>query len=591
MKTIPLLLCDFYKTVHAEQYPNGITKLVSYFTPRMSRLEDEDKLVCFGVQAFIKEYLIEYFNENFFKRELKSVVEEYTRILDASLGKYSYDRTKIVRLHNLGYLPLEINVIPEGTRVPIKVPMIEISNTHPDFAWVTNSIESLLSCSLWHTMISANVGFKYRQIVNEWYEKTVDDTVPRNRALGDFSMRGQESLESAVKSSAGFCLSFLNTATIPTIPWLEEYYNCDCTKEPVAYGSISTEHSVMCSNNAIDGNEEAFVKRLLTKIYPCHSFSMVSDSYDYWRMVTEILPSLKKEILEHQGTLLVRGDSGDPVDIICGGIKEIIEDKEYLGSPEDIRDYFTEYCRDAEAKESFYAYCKINNVLYKVKCDPEWSRERGGYTDNNYYFIDNWNIVYEEWDLSPENKGTVELLWEIFGGTVNSKGYKVLDSHIKAIYGDSITTQRCEEIYRRLEQKGFAANNVALGVGSFSIQCVEEEGKFNPFTRDTFGIAVKSTYCEVNGVPYPIFKNPKTDSGNFKKSQKGMCIVYRDCDQDGKIVCCDGFSYKTLKDASEFSDGTVGYNLLQTVFRDGHMIKEYTLNEIRERLHCEIGGF
>lgn len=517
MKTIPLLLCDFYKTVHAEQYPKGITKLVSYFTPRMSRLEDEDKLVCFGVQAFIKEYLIEYFNENFFKRELKSVEEEYIRILDASLGKNSYDRTKIVRLHNLGYLPLEIKVIPEGTRVLIKVPMIEISNTHPDFAWVTNSIESLLSCSLWHTMVSANVGFKYRQIVNEWYEKTVDDTAPRNRALGDFSMRGQESLESAVKSSAGFCLSFLNTATIPTIPWLEEYYNCDCTKEPVAYGSISTEHSVMCSNNAIDGNEETFVKRLLTKIYPCHSFSMVSDSYDYWRMITEILPSLKKDILEHDGTLLVRGDSGDPVDIICGSQKQL-----------------------------------KSNVL---------------------------------------KKGTVELLWDTFGGTINSKGYKVLNSHIKAIYGDSITPQRCEEIYRRLEQKGFAANNVALGVGSFSMQCVEEDGKFNPFTRDTFGIAVKSTYCEVNGVPYPIFKNPKTDSGNFKKSQKGMCIVYRDCDQDGKIVCCDGFSYKTLKDASEFSDGMVGDNLLQTVFRDGHMIKEYTLNEIRERLHCEIGGF
>lgn len=285
MKTIPLLLCDFYKTVHSEQYPKGMTKLVSYFTPRMSRLEGENELVCFGVQAFIKEYLIEYFNDNFFSKSLEETIKEYKRILDASLGKYSYKHVKIVKLHNLGYLPLEIKVIPEGTRVPIKVPMIEISNTHPDFAWVTNSIESLLSCSLWHTMVSANVGLKYRRIVNEWYNKTVDTDILCNKALGDFSMRGQESLESAIKSSAGFCLSFLNTATIPTIPWLEEYYNCDCTKEPVAYGSISTEHSVMCSNNAIDGDEKTFVKRLLTDIYPHQNFSMVSDSYDYWSLI------------------------------------------------------------------------------------------------------------------------------------------------------------------------------------------------------------------------------------------------------------------------------------------------------------------
>lgn len=225
---------------------------------------------------------------------------------------------------------------------------------------------------------------------------------------------------------------------------------------------------------------------------------------------------MKNEILEHDGTILIRGDSGEPVDIICG----------------------------SQQSESI--------VL---------------------------------------RKGTVELLWETFGGTINSKGYKVLDLHIKAIYGDSITPQRCQEIYRRLEEKGFASNNVVLGVGSFSMQCIEEDGKFNPFTRDTFGIAVKSTYCEVNNVPYQIFKNPKTDSGNFKKSQKGMCIVYRNFDQDGKITCQDGFTTSSIVDAAELTDGMIAENLLKTVFKDGLMVKEYTLKEVRDKLHEETGGF
>ncbi|MDD5795186.1 MAG: nicotinamide phosphoribosyltransferase domain-containing protein, partial [Clostridiales bacterium] len=205
MNTVPLLLCDFYKTVHSEQYPKGITKLVSYFTPRMTRIEGEDKLVMFGLQAFIKEYLIDYFNDNFFNKPKDEVISEYNRILSYTLGKNSYKDEKIKKLYDLGYLPLEIKAIPEGERVPIKVPMIEISNTHPDFAWLVNAIETLLSCSLWHTMVSANVGYNYRQIVNKYYDISVDDNIPRSKALGDFSMRGQESLESAIKSSAAFC--------------------------------------------------------------------------------------------------------------------------------------------------------------------------------------------------------------------------------------------------------------------------------------------------------------------------------------------------------------------------------------------------
>lgn len=492
MSISPLLLLDFYKTTHHEQYPEGLTKLVSYFTPRMSRLAEENKLISFGAQAFVKEYLIEYFNQNFWNQSLSDIVTEYDRILSHTLGPGSYDVQKVIDLYNLGYLPLEIKAVPEGTRVPMKVPMIEISNTHPDFAWLVNTIESLMSAELWHPMVSANVGYRYRQIVNKYYDISVEDNVPRNRALGDFSFRGQESLASAVKSSAAFCLSFVNTATVPAIPYLEDMYNCNCTKEEVAFGSISTEHSVMCSNYSVDGDEISFVRRLLTEIYPHHSFSMVSDSYDYWNLVDVILPALKDEILNHDGALLIRGDSGNPVEIV------------------------TE---------------------------------------------------------------TVFHLWKTFGGTINSKGYKVLNPKVKAIYGDSITPKRCELIYKCLIEHGFACNNVALGVGSFSMQCAEVDDTLQPFTRDTYGIAVKSTYGIVNGKEIQIFKNPKTDSENFKKSQKGMCRVYRDA--KGQICYEDELNDAALNDE----------NLLEPIFRDGKIVKEYTLKEVRDNLHQVTGGF
>lgn len=504
----PLLLIDFYKATHHEQYPAGLTKMVSYYTPRMSRLKDTDKVVMFGLQAFIKEYLIDGFNNYFFNRPEEEVIIEYERVLNATLGKGAYESQKIRELHQLGYLPLEICAVPEGMRTAIGVPQIEITNTHPNFVWLVNTIETLLSCTMWHTQISAEVGYRYRQIVNKYWKMTCDENIQPSRLLGDFSMRGQHSAESAVKSSAAWCLSFLNTATVPAILWLEDNYNCDCTKEPVAFGAISTEHSVMCSNFAVDGDEITQVKRLLTEVYPNHSFSMVSDSYDYWNLVDNILPQCKEEIMNHNGCISIRGDSGNPVEVVTQ---------------------------------------------------------------------------------------TVFHLWNTFGGTVNSKGYKVLDPHVKAIYGDSITPQRCEAIYKILKENGFAINNVVLGVGSFSFMCLEELRyeevwdniaqkynefdyvAYNPYTRDTFSIAVKATYAEdKNGNPIMIYKQPKALS--WKKSQKGCCIVAKD-----GMSYTDGHSW--LEVGHEIAEGNG--TLLEPVFLNGDLICSYTLAEVRSNMYSE----
>lgn len=191
----PLLCLDFYKTCHAEQYPKGLTKMVSYYTPRMSRLSDTDKVTLFGLQAFIQEYLIEAFNDHFFNIPFDSVLKEYTRVLGATIRTKGVGEKRLRELHDLGYLPLQIRAVPEGTRTNIKVPQIEISNTHPNFVWLVNTIETMLSCTMWHTQVSAEVGYRYRKIVNEYAERTCDDNVVRARLLGDFSMRGQRALK------------------------------------------------------------------------------------------------------------------------------------------------------------------------------------------------------------------------------------------------------------------------------------------------------------------------------------------------------------------------------------------------------------
>jgi len=510
MKINAMLLKDFYKMCHLYQIPTGMTKSVSYFTPRKSRVDMWPNVVNFGLQAFIKEWLIENFNETFFNRPEEEVINEYRRVCESTMVKENYGLDKIIELHRLGYLPIEIWALPEGVEVPMHVPIFGITNTHPDFAWLGQALESLISAELWYPMITATVGHTYRKIVDKWYNKTVDNAVPKRRALGNFDFRGDMGVDASLKAAGGWLLSFVNTATVPAIPWMEKMYNCNCETEEVGFGAVSTEHFVMCSNSAFDTmnnpdyeyedidphRERIFIKKMLTELYPNTSFSCVSDSYDYWNVVENILPTLKDEILAHNGCMLIRGDSGDCVEVVTQ---------------------------------------------------------------------------------------TVFKLWDIFGGTINSKGYKVLDPHVKALYGDSITVERAEKIFSILEENGFAANNVSLGVGSFSMHCIEEEGQLKPFTRDTFSSAIKAVYAEFtdkNGciIPVNVYKDPKTDrdtGAGFKKSQKGCCIVKKNI--KGEYYYEDEYNWFVASNNTE--------QCLRPIFKDGKLLVDESLNIIRERLN------
>src|SRR6201995_2400284 len=486
MKTSPILLKDGYKVGHKFQYPEGTSLVYSNLTPRKSRDPEIKEIVFFGMQYFIKEYLISQFDEGFFKRPKNEVLKAYARRMDFYLGKDSITYKHIGDLHDLGYLPLEIKALPEGTLVPMRVPVFTIKNTLPEFFWLTNMLETLLSAIIWKPCTSATTAFVYLKTFTKYAKETVGDDGSFIPWQGhDFSFRGMSGIEDAVMSGAAHLLSFAGTDTIPAIDFLEEYYCGDCEKELIGGSVPATEHSVMCMGT--QGDEIKTFERLICEVYPAGIVSIVSDTWDFWKVITEFLPALKTKILARNGKVVIRPDSGDPVKIIIG-------DKD----------------------------------------------EKPG---------------------SPEYKGAIECMWETFGGTITEKGYKLLDGHIGLIYGDSINLERQIEILEGLKQKGFASYNVVLGIGSFTYEYV---------TRDTFGFAMKATYGEVNGVGRDIFKDPKTDDGT-KKSAKGLMQVYRD-KATGKLA---------LKDQCSWEEE--GKGELKTVFKDGKLLVDWTLAEIRER--------
>ena len=316
MLTNPLHLIDFYKADHRRQYPEGTTLVYSNFTPRKSRIHDQHEVVFFGLQYFIKEYLIRQWDEQFFQKPKAEIVARYRRRMDTSLGPGAVTMEHIEALHDLGYLPIEIKALHEGSLVPLRVPMLTIRNTRPEFFWLTNYLETLMSCILWKPCTSATTARRYRQVFDKYADLTAGnrDFVPWQGH--DFSMRGMSGIEDAVLSGAGHLLSFAGTDTVPAIDFLEDYYGADAERELIGGSVPATEHSVMCMGTMDD--ELGTFRRLITQTYPAGIVSIVSDTWDFWQVVTEFLPILKKEILAREGKVVIRPDSGDPVKIICG---------------------------------------------------------------------------------------------------------------------------------------------------------------------------------------------------------------------------------------------------------------------------------
>jgi nicotinamide phosphoribosyltransferase len=472
-KQNPLLALDCYKLGHGMQYAPGTTKVYSYLTARSDK--QFDRSVFYGLQYYLKEYFTIKL-EPWMGEEL---IEHYGLILGPCPEQMA---SKIRALCQLGYYPLEIKAVEEGTVMPVRNVLMTITNTHPDFYWVVGFVESLI-LKAWYPITVASCCYDYRRIVEQYYKETVDENMYflKDFTVHDFGYRGDSSEEGAALSGVAHLLSFLGSDTVPALKFALEYYNADKTK-PIMLSVPASEHSVMCSFSR--ENELAAFENMLD-LYPSGIVSIVSDTFDVYRVLTEFAEVLKARILARDGKVVFRPDSGNPEYIICG---------------------------DPTA--------------------PEGSNE--------------W-------------KGCLRLLDEKFGSTVNSKGYKVLNPKVGLIYGDGMYKERYIRTLDRMKELGYAASNLVIGVG----------GILRNHSRDTLGFALKATYVEVNNEPREIEKDPVTD--HKKKSHKGLLALT--WDDENKFVTHDQCT--PLQEHN---------SLLKTVFHNGTILRQYTLDQLRSRI-------
>ena len=626
-----LYLTDGYKVGHKAMLAPGTTRLYGTRIPRSTKHAPKgiSKIVSFG-QQLVWKWLHDEFEENFFyikervngenpfykeiMFELKTKALQFVKDMCLYLGM-EYDGKHFEELWDLGYLPIKVKALPEGIETNPNIPHMTFINTVDGFAWLTLYLETVVSALAWKPSTAATIAKLYRRQAEEWVQKTD----PKNAWLidfmcHDFSARGLDPM-SQYLIGLGHATSFLGSDTLVTIPASRYYYgvkedempifsvnasehSCSCTKifaeaekiynnqftkkiekakdvilqfkeespklyqlavdilngkivEDKIYSSEQTDNQKQIYNYfKVENNEIVSIgeervreggwswfketsqitkeearslgeQQMIAdwlKIFPKGILSIVSDTFDLWKLITEYLPANKEAIMARDGKLVIRPDSGDPVDIICG--------------------------------------------IQTFK-------------DNTY----NKNGVNTK-TTEPERKGVIELLWDIFGGTINEQGYKVLDSHIGAIYGDSITPERQLQIYERLAAKGFAATNIVLGVGSFTYQ-------YN--TRDTLGFAAKGAWFEVEEIQtwgiegisktkksYNIYKDPVTDDGT-KKSLKGLIAVYQNSPEHkthpNEIWC-----------GCEVTPEEENQGLLQVIYEDGKFFNHCTLEEVRKRL-------
>lgn len=523
-----LYLTDSYKVGHKKMLAPGTTRLYGTWIPRSVKYAPKGitKIVSFG-QQLVWKWLHDEFEENFFmwnlpgesarivnapagnkhNEQLKQEALQFIKDISMHLGA-EYNGKHFEELWDLGYLPVKVKALPEGIETNPNIPHMTFINTVNGFAWLTLYLETIVSSLAWKPSTAATIAKLYRKNAEEWVKKTDEKNIGLvDFMCHDFSARGLDPM-SQYLIGLGHATSFKGSDTLPVIPASRYFYGVKDDEMPI-FSVNASEHSVSTTKIFTVGEQQMIADWL--KLFPTHILSIVADTFDLWKLITEYLPANKEAIMARDGKLVIRPDSGDPVDIICG-----------LSKSEWIYDV------------------KDNEKIYR--------------------------------NSESERKGVIELLWDIFGGTINEQGYKVLDPHIGAIYGDSITPERQVQIYERLAAKGFAATNIVLGIGSFT---------YGMNSRDTLGFAAKGAWFEVeedhgpmgNGkvkLAYNIYKDPVTDDGT-KKSLKGLCAVSKD--ENNEYVV-----------ATECTIDGEANGLLQVIYEDGKFFNTTTLTEIREKL-------
>jgi nicotinamide phosphoribosyltransferase len=490
--TNPLIALDVYKMGHMMQYKPGCERVYSYLIARTDKTYKET--VFFGLQYYLKKYLT--------IKLTKAHLDEFIQVYESILGKCPEPIiTKLTELVELGYFPLRIRAVPEGSVIPVKNVLMTIENTHKDFYWTVGFIESLI-LKIWYTISVATTSYNYKKIVDDYFSSTVDKELYflKPFMVHDFGYRGDTSEESASISGVAHLLTFSGSDTVSCLPYAVKYYGAKYNDPTLMQSVTASEHSVMCSFGK-DNEIDAFKNML--KLYPSGIVSIVSDTYNIWQVLTKYVAELKDIILQRDGKVVFRPDSGDQEKIICGD----------------------------------------------TSADP----------------------------TTPEGKGCIRLLDEMFGSTVNSKGYKVLNPKVGLIYGDGMYLAKYARTLETLKCMGYSSANLVIGVG----------GILRNHTRDTLGFAFKATSVTIDGKEVSIMKDPITD--NKKKSHTGY--IRLDYYKNQYVTTKDLITYETFGDfittdrlTSEQAEG----GLLTDVFVNGTICRESSIYEIRERIiHCD----
>lgn len=597
----PVLSTDSYKYSHHQQTVPGTTKTYSHLTPRSTkRLQKniptlDNKIVSFGLQYTVK-HLLDEWNTYFFNLPWEEVNATVLDVLAPHIGFTAANMEKFKALHTLGYLPLEIKGIPEGDRVSAGIPLLTITNTHDDFDWLPNFLESKILNTSYIPFTVATLAYELAKLRDKYWNISVDSEAGKEFALHDFHFRGAHTSYAAAISSMAYTLITKGTDTVNSIPAAQYYYN---TKNPTSFSIPAAEHSTASLGIAyygklvyqafvdtqgdtfedlldniinklsmstgmshselyplveaclyVDNNFNATVKenetvadrklqlqqalgecfnlgRLLTVVYPTGLFSYVSDTYDFWRTVELIVPALKNIITKRDGKLICRPDSSNPVDVLCGTM--------YIGdSYEDLdvcleeNEYGWHY--DEQGVKRYYKATAVELESVDVK------------------------------DIPAVVKGVVRSFWDTFGGTVNKKGFKVLDSHIGVVYGDGMFFERIEQIYKQTIDNEFSIENFTLAVGAWMLSGI---------TRDDLGVAIKASAFVVNGEVVPVYKQPVTDAS--KNSVKGFLKVVKG--EDGEYSLIDNVSMEEEKETA-----------LQTIFLNGQLQNQVSYETVINRL-------
>lgn len=432
-KINPLYEADSYKVGHKDMLaPNTVREYWTWIARSLKYMHPSIKKIMSAGGQLTVRYLHSSFKEFFFDQPI-DVALKFSQDMSLHLGT-EYNGKHFEELHKLGYLPILIQSLPEGTFTNPNIPHITGINTKDGYAWLGLFLETLVSKLSWQMPTAATITAKFRENSVEWVTKTDSKNLWFVDFMNhDFHSRGGNPFTS-IAVGLGHALSSKGSDTLNVIPASRYYYDFPEDQVPT-FSVVASEHSVTCTgifyyqkllkegklNNKIkeyynfdvicEGSVEnpdyLAIAEWLNLTDWLNKFSKgilsyVCDTFDTWKLVTMILPRLKTLIMSREGKLVIRPDTGDPVDQICG-----IDKNQYDGA-----------------------------ALYEIENNP-----------------------------LPEHKGVVELLYEIFGGNKSEEGYICLDSHIGAIYGDSINLERQVAIYERLAAKGFASTNIVLGVG------------------------------------------------------------------------------------------------------------------------------